>query len=999
MAIENIKIGSKNTLSHSPSGTAWASVDDVLLSWNEKQFNYPESNIETEPGFRSAQLGALFAIKAHWTVLETPATIVMPTGTGKTEVMIATVVSGKCKKSLIIVPSNLLRKQTVNRFCTLEKLREIRAIPDSFENPVVATLLASPKDKSELEELIDKSNVVITTMSLLSNHRFDNSYLSMLAAKCDTLIIDEAHHVASNTWKSIKKKFDGMKCLQFTATPFRNDGKKVDGDIIYNFPLALAQERGYFKPINFYPVLEFDDDKMDTSVATKAIELLEADIDAGYPHLLLVRAATQERAKELYDKVYQPNYSKYNPVLIVSSNPATHNKKALEKVKTGQSKIVVCVDMFSEGIDIPQLKVCAIHDKYKSIPITIQFIGRFARHQTNLGEASIIANIVDDDISEALEDLYSQDSDWNKILKDASDEKIGREVELQKLAKDFTGTEVIPLNQLRPKVSMFMYSTTETKWHWREWAKVFKEENCHHIVNEKDKVLIITELRTSKVDWTVNRDITNKDWNLHILYWNASKGVFFINTTDKGIANRFAEAVFNSSKRIVGEDVFRCLSGINRLMLSTVGLKTAISNHHIRYRMFAGVDVAEGITQSTTSAATKSNLFGVGYEGGRSISIGCSYKGTIWAKWVETINYWMEWCNKQADKVLDTSINTTSVLSGALVPEKITSRPAIVPYRIDFPLEIIEEELRGSIWVKTSSHDSHLFLLDIYLSVFDDTADISFYVGNDDFKEEFVLQVDTSGYFIKHKTGDSIKIQVSLSREVTLREFFQENPPLIWFVDGSSLEGNLLVKPKTATPTTFPSDCISAWDWAGVDIRKESQGTAKEADSIQYRLISYLKAANKYALIFDDDGSGEVADVIAIQEDAENKRLLFELYHCKFSGADKPGARVDDLYAVCGQAEKSNRWASDAKSLIDRMFKRESDRTGKSKPSRFEVGSNKQLFTLKNKLKVYSADFAVYIVQPGVDGKKMTTQIHQILCSASSYLMDTFGVPLHLICS
>ena len=96
---------------------------------------------------------------------------------------------------------------------------------------------------------------------------------------------------------------------------------------------------------------------------------------------------------------------------------------------------------------------------------------------------------------------------------------------------------------------------------------------------------------------------------------------------------------------------------------------------------------------------------------------------------------------------------------------------------------------------------------------------------------------------------------------------------------------------------------------------------------------------------------------------------------------------------------RSNRWASDAKSLIDRLLKRESDRTDKSKPSRFEVGSNKQLFTLKNKLKVYSADFAVYIVQPGVDGKKMTTQMHQILCSASSYLMDTFGVPLHLICS
>lgn len=998
MAIEKVKIGDKNSLSHSPSDTSWDSVEDVLLSWNENQFNYPESNDETKVGFRSAQLGALFAIKAHWTISSAPATIVMPTGTGKTEVMIATVVSGKCNKSLIIVPSNLLRKQTVNKFCTLEKLREIGAITDSFENPVVATLLTSPKDRAELEELIDKSNVIITTMSLLSNHRFDDSYLSMLAAKCDTLIIDEAHHVASNTWKSIKKKLDGMKCLQFTATPFRNDGKKVDGDIIYNFPLALAQERGYFKPINFYPVLEFDDDKMDASVAAKAIELLEADIDAGYPHLLLVRAATQERAKELYDKVYQPKYSKHNPVLIVSRNSATHNREALENVKAEQSKIVVCVDMFSEGIDIPQLKICAIHDKYKSMPITIQFIGRFARTQANLGEASIVANIVDDDISEALEDLYSQDSDWNKILKNTSDEKIGREVELQKLAKDFTGTEAIPLNQLRPKVSMFMYSTTDKKWHWKEWTKVFNEENSHHIVNEKAKILIITELRTSKVDWTVNRDITDKDWNLHILYWNASKGAFFINTTDKGIANRLAEAVFTSSKRIIGEDVFRCLSGINRLMLSTVGLKTAISTHHIRYRMFAGVDVAEGITQSTTSAATKSNLFGVGYEGGSSMSIGCSYKGTIWAKWIETINYWMEWCNKQADKVLDTSINTSSVLSGTLVPEVIASRPTVVPYRIDFPIEI-EEELRGSISVRTSLYDSRLFLLDIGLSVFDDTSDISFFVGSDDFKEEFTLIIGTADFSINHKSGDSIKIQVGRSSETTLQEFFQENPPRIWFVDGSSLEGNLLVKLKDATPATFPSDSITAWDWTGVDIRKESQGVAKEADSIQYHLISKLKAADKYALIFDDDGSGEVSDVIAIQEDSANKRLIFELYHCKFSGANKPGARVDDLYAVCGQAEKSNRWASDAKSLIDRLRKRERDRTGKGNPSRFEVGDNKLLFTLKNKLKVYSAEYTIYIVQPGVDGKSITTQMHQVLCSASSYLIDTFGVPLYLICS
>ena len=38
-----------------------------------------------KPGFRSPQIGALHALQAHWTVSDKIATVVMPTGTGKTE--------------------------------------------------------------------------------------------------------------------------------------------------------------------------------------------------------------------------------------------------------------------------------------------------------------------------------------------------------------------------------------------------------------------------------------------------------------------------------------------------------------------------------------------------------------------------------------------------------------------------------------------------------------------------------------------------------------------------------------------------------------------------------------------------------------------------------------------------------------------------------------------------------------------------------------------------
>ena len=149
MHFDKKKVGEKNFIAHAPEGTDWVSADAVFASWANNSFSFPESRCDTDVGFRSAQLGAIYAIKSHWTVSSTAATIVMPTGTGKTEVMIATVVSERCAKTCIVVPSDLLRKQTITRFCTLGKLREIGAINDTFENPVVGCLVSSPKDITE----------------------------------------------------------------------------------------------------------------------------------------------------------------------------------------------------------------------------------------------------------------------------------------------------------------------------------------------------------------------------------------------------------------------------------------------------------------------------------------------------------------------------------------------------------------------------------------------------------------------------------------------------------------------------------------------------------------------------------------------------------------------------------------------------------------------------------------------------------------------------------
>ncbi|MGX7198044.1 DEAD/DEAH box helicase [Enterococcus olivae] len=167
--------------------------------------------------------------------------------------------------------------------------------------------------------------------------------------------------------------------------------------------------------------------------------------------MLLARTNSRDRADEVFTQIYS-KYQELNPVVIHSGHNKRDNKKSLKKVKDGESKVVVCVDMFGEGIDIPSLKIAAIHDKYKSLPITLQFIGRFARTSSgNLGNAKLVTNTAIDDLKEGIDDLYHQDSDWNQLLSIKSSTSIEKEIELGEFINNFKKghAEEYDLSQLK----------------------------------------------------------------------------------------------------------------------------------------------------------------------------------------------------------------------------------------------------------------------------------------------------------------------------------------------------------------------------------------------------------------------------------------------------------------------------------------------------------------------------------------------------------------------
>lgn len=67
-------------------------------------------------GFRPGQIGAMHAVLAHESVHHDPAIVCLPTGYGKTSLMMALPLLMAVKRVLVVEPSDALRRQVSSHF-------------------------------------------------------------------------------------------------------------------------------------------------------------------------------------------------------------------------------------------------------------------------------------------------------------------------------------------------------------------------------------------------------------------------------------------------------------------------------------------------------------------------------------------------------------------------------------------------------------------------------------------------------------------------------------------------------------------------------------------------------------------------------------------------------------------------------------------------------------------------------------------------------------------
>jgi superfamily II DNA or RNA helicase len=950
------------------------------------------------PGLRTPQLGALHAVLGYWTTKRmTPATVVMPTGTGKTETMLALLVAARLQRVLVLVPSDALREQVASKFETLGVLHELGIVAASAQRPVVGRIQHGFKSEDSATTFAEACNVIVATPAALS--ACTSAALAALIGACTHLFVDEAHHVAARTWAEVRQAFENKPVVQFTATPFREDGRHLQGRMIYSFPLREAQAQGYFSQIDYTAVIDFEN--IDQAVAERSVAHLRDDLAAGYDHVLMARVSSIERAKQVLP-YYQDLAPDLKPVIINSGMPKREQRDSRAALDDRSSRIIVCINMLGEGFDLPALKIAAVHDPQKSLGVTLQFIGRFARTSTNglLGRAAMFVARREIDIDRRLRTLYAEDSDWNLILRNLTEAAVDEQQAVSDFEEGFRSLpDEITLQSLLPKMSTVVYRAPSESWEPQNIGDFFGEENLFTLpigLNADAGVAwCVVELR-EPVRWGDLKTIEEVSYQLYVLYFDHHHKLLYVNNSaNDGVFEDLVTAVLGAgAERFTGSTVYRVMADIDRLVPTNVGVLDAHDQFR-RFSMHVGSDVTASFSQAEAGTKSQTNISGGGYRDGEHVSISASLKGRIWSHaTARSLKHWCDWCDSVGEKLLDSTISIDKVIGQFILPERLSGRPEGILLAVEWPwqIHVLQSDQVRLSFQGTVYHAAYTDLV-ADTEVTDGVFRFSVKTSNWEVTYEAVVEKGRLRYRCKNEE----EIVVVRPRSESLLSDWLDDSGLIFILDDDRIiEGDLLYKP-TWDRAPFDKKQLTPIDWTGTDFTIESQTEMKLANSIQYRAIADLKT-EPWDIVIDDDGSGEIADVVALRIDQEG--LLIRLVHCKFSHGETAGSRVADLYEVCGQAQKSIMWRrSDLRPFFKTLEARARQKQQRTGVSPFEVGDIKKLYQIKDRAIALQRRMEMAIVQPGLSVSKVSTQQLDLLASTQAYLRTTINAPLTVVCS
>ncbi len=214
----------------------------------------------------------------------------------------------------------------------------------------------------------------------------------------DVVIVDEFHHAAAATYRALLDHVHPRVLLGLTATPERADGQSVlewfDGRIAVELRLWEAIDSGHLVPFHYFGIHDGTDlsalewtrggyqtsdlDKLYTGHDARVALVLEALNDKVDPHSMkaLGFCVSIAHAEYMAAKFNQAGI----PSVAVSAQTSSEERaEALRQLRDGNVRVLFAVDLFNEGVDVPDVDTVLFLRPTESLTVFLQQLGRGLR--------------------------------------------------------------------------------------------------------------------------------------------------------------------------------------------------------------------------------------------------------------------------------------------------------------------------------------------------------------------------------------------------------------------------------------------------------------------------------------------------------------------------------------------------------------------------------------------------------------------------------------------
>jgi hypothetical protein len=359
----------------------------------------------------------------------------------------------------------------------------------------------------------------------------------------------------------------------------------------------------------------------------------------------------------------------------------------------------------------------------------------------------------------------------------------------------------------------------------------------------------------------------------------------------------------------------------------------------------------------------------------------------------ETLLDWVRWCAELGPKLNDPTITLDGLLRHFVRPKPLDERPALCPLAIDWPWTAYAH-LGESTRLNANGEQGQLIDAELKLTEHTETGPVVFEVrlGERALPYEARVHDETLTH---HALAEEAMVLRARRDPQPLSEYLDREGSIIWFEQEVAVSGSVLYELQRQIPP-IELERIVPLKWDGVDITRESQGPSRDPSTVQAHAAERLRSLADWDVMVDDDGTGEIADLVALR--VEGERLIVQLVHCKFSSEPAPGARLQDLYELCGQAHRSAHHRQSTAEMIANLIRRERNRASKGRAG-LMVGDDAALLGLQDTVRRYRPEFKVTIVQPGFSKQQSQTRHLQLLGAVDVYVSEVGHGAFEMWCS